>query len=129
MSHPFAFAATTSSRAPSFERRIATRETPKFLGLFRASWRRYDDFEPEVLEKDLERIRHFYQRSGYYGAEVRAGRVQQDGKFVDIEILIREGRSGARPLGLAPGSRGQAARARPSACKERIALGPGDVFD
>src|SRR4051812_48698448 len=27
--------------------RIATQETPKFLGLFRASWRRYDDFEPE----------------------------------------------------------------------------------
>ena len=71
--------------------RIATQETPKFLGLFRASWRRYDDFEPEVLEKDLERIRHFYERSGYYGAEVRAGRVKQDGKFVEVEILIREG--------------------------------------
>src|SRR5690242_16417631 len=69
---------------------IATQETPKFLGLFRASWRRYEDFEPEVLEKDLQRIEHYYKRHGFYDTQVRAGRVVPHGKFVDVEILIQE---------------------------------------
>src|SRR5262245_61788069 len=70
--------------------RIATQETPKFLGLFRASWRRYEDFEPEILDKDLQRIERFYRRHGYYDTHVRAGRVVPQGKFVDVEILIEE---------------------------------------
>src|SRR6185295_18283661 len=69
---------------------IATQETPKFLGLFRASWRRYEDFEPEVLDKDLQRIEHYYRRRGYYDTRVRAGRVIPYGKFVEVEILIDE---------------------------------------
>src|SRR5712672_2017730 len=73
------------------EERIATQEAPKFLGLFRASWRRYEDFVPEVLEKDLQRIAHYYQRRGFFETEVRAGRVLPKGKFVDVEIVIKEG--------------------------------------
>jgi outer membrane protein insertion porin family/translocation and assembly module TamA len=73
------------------EDRIATQETPKFLYFFRASWQRYEDFAPEVLQKDLERIQRHYQRRGYYGTEVRAGRVVPQGKFVYVEILIHQG--------------------------------------
>jgi outer membrane protein insertion porin family/translocation and assembly module TamA len=86
------FEGTGSLHGSDLRSRIATQEAPKFLGLFRASWQRYEDFEPEVLEKDLQRIEHYYRRRGYYDTEVRVGRVEPgDGKFVDVEILIREG--------------------------------------
>jgi outer membrane protein insertion porin family/translocation and assembly module TamA len=71
--------------------RIATQPTARFLGLFRASWLRYQDFEPAVLEKDLERIRHYYRRRGFFDAQVTVGRVVPQGKFVDILIEVREG--------------------------------------
>src|SRR5690348_13041520 len=107
---------------------IATQETPKFLGLFRASWRRYEDFEPEVLDKDLQRIEHYYKRRGYYDTRVRAGRVIPRGKFVDVEILVDESppvrvRSIA-VLGL---------DARPPNVRQRamdgVVLQPREVFD
>src|SRR5262249_21397096 len=68
------FEGTSQFGAGELSDHIATQETPKFLWFFRASWRRYEDFEPEVLEKDLQRIEHYYERHGYYGTHVRAGR-------------------------------------------------------
>jgi outer membrane protein insertion porin family/translocation and assembly module TamA len=108
--------------------RIATEETPKFLGLFRASWRRYEDFEPEILDKDLQRIEHYYRRHGYYETHVRAGRVTRQGKFVDVEILIDESEP-VRVRAMAvvgveslPQTEGQRVR-------ESIVLQVRDVFD
>src|SRR6188474_2748841 len=107
---------------------IATQETPKFLGLFRASWRRYEDFEPEILDKDLQRIEHYYKRRGYYDTRVRAGRVIPNGRFVDVEILIDESPPvrvrGIAVMGLesAPKIVGQRAR-------EGIVLQPREIFD
>ena len=122
------FRGTDELSNSDLEERIATQETPKFLGFFRASWRRYDEFAPEVLEKDLERIRHYYQRRGYYDTEVRAGRVVSKGKFVDVEILIREGKPvlvrAITLLGLEREPRRISRRAR-----EGIGLEEGAVFD
>jgi outer membrane protein insertion porin family/translocation and assembly module TamA len=110
------------------EERIATRETPKFLGLFRASWRRYEDFEPDVLAKDLERIRHYYQRRGFYDAEVLAGRILPQGKFVDVEILIREG-DPVRVHSVAPRGLENLPRQVGIRARERISLSQDDLFD
>ncbi len=107
--------------------RIATQETPKFLGLFRASWRRYEEFEPEVLEKDLERIEHYYQRRGFYETKVRAGRVVPRGKFVDVEILIQEGKPVHVRSVVITGMESKAALAL--RVKEGVLLDPGDVFN
>ena len=114
MSHPFAFAATTSSRAPNFERASRPKRRRNFWVSFVRRGGGTMISNPRSWKRILERIRHFYERSGYYGAEVRAGRVQQDGKFVDIEIVDPRRRPGARPLGVAPGTRGSVDELRPS---------------
>jgi outer membrane protein insertion porin family/translocation and assembly module TamA len=108
--------------------RIATQETPKFLGLFRASWRRYEDFEPEVLDKDLQRIEHYYRRRGYYETHVRAGRVVPMGKFVDVEILIDESRP-VRVRSMAVVGLENVPPAVGRRAREAILLQIGDVFD
>ncbi|HKQ69654.1 MAG TPA: POTRA domain-containing protein, partial [Polyangiaceae bacterium] len=115
-------------RSGQLEERIATQETPKFLGLFRASWRRYQDFAPEVLEKDLERLRHFYERHGYYDTQIRAGRVVESGKFVEVEILVQEG-----PPVLVHSIAVRGLEAKPTLLTVRVSdgltLDKGDVFD
>jgi outer membrane protein insertion porin family/translocation and assembly module TamA len=108
--------------------RIATRQAPKFLGVFRASWLRYEDFEPEVLAKDLERVRHYYQRRGYYDAEVRAGRILPEGKLVDVEVVVEEG-DPVRVHSVAAHGLEDKQRTVVERAKERIALSVGDVFD
>src|SRR5215471_13684736 len=107
---------------------IATQETPKFLGLFRASWRRYEDFEPEVLDKDLQRIEHYYKRHGYYETHVRAGRVVPIGNFVDVEILIEESQP-VRVRSMAIAGLENLPRAAGLRAREGVVLQAGDVFD
>lgn len=74
------------------EERIASRETPRFLGLF--SGVIYDDelFNRFVLERDLQRIERLYRARGYYQAHARAARVFRSGKKVRVEIVVEEGR-------------------------------------
>ncbi|MES1189168.1 MAG: BamA/TamA family outer membrane protein [Myxococcales bacterium] len=74
------------------EERIASRETPKFLGLFPGVI--YDDelFNRFVLERDLQRIERLYRSRGYYEAHARAGRVFRSGSKVRVEIVVEEGR-------------------------------------
>lgn len=74
------------------EERIASRETPKFLGLFPGVI--YDDelFNRFVLERDLQRIERLYRSRGYYQAHARAGRVYRSGAKVRVEIVVEEGR-------------------------------------
>jgi outer membrane protein insertion porin family/translocation and assembly module TamA len=55
------------------EERIATRETPRFLGLFPGVIYDYEVFNRFVLERDLQRIERFYQSRGYYKARARSG--------------------------------------------------------
>ena len=128
MSLPFVSPATARSRAPISRTASPPVKRPKFLGLFRSSWRRYEDFEPDVLAKDLERIRHYYQRRGFYDARsapvasfppVSSSRSRFSSRRVSRCGFTRS-RSGASREG----------RARSFfVSTERVALGPGDIFD
>ncbi|MEO8799355.1 MAG: POTRA domain-containing protein, partial [Polyangiaceae bacterium] len=72
--------------------KIATAETPKFLGLFRGVVYDYVIFDRFVLQRDLARIQRFYQARGYYDAKARAGRViRKNNNHVRVEIVVEEG--------------------------------------
>ena len=72
--------------------RIASRESPKFLGLFPGVIYDYEIFNRFVLERDLQRIERLYRSRGYYQAHARAGRVFRSGSKVRVEIVVEEGR-------------------------------------
>jgi outer membrane protein assembly factor BamA len=74
------------------EERIASRETPKFLGLFPGIIYDYEVFNRFVLERDLQRIERFYRSRGYYEAHARAAHVVRSGTKVRVEIVVEEGR-------------------------------------
>ena len=72
--------------------KIATAETPKFLGLFRGVVYEYEIFDRFVLQRDLARIERYYRARGYYDARARAGRViQKNDNHVAVEIVVEEG--------------------------------------
>jgi len=72
--------------------KIATRASPRFLGLFQGLVYDYEVFDRYVLERDLQRIERYYRARGYYWTRVRAGRVFQEGAHeVRVEILVEEG--------------------------------------
>ena len=71
---------------------IASRESPKLLGLFPGVIYDYEIFDRYVLERDLLRIERYYRARGFYHAKVRAGRVfYKSARQVSVEILIEEG--------------------------------------
>jgi outer membrane protein insertion porin family/translocation and assembly module TamA len=57
------------------EAKMATHETPRFLGLIPGVIYDYEVFNRYVLEKDLQRIERYYRARGYYRARARAARV------------------------------------------------------
>lgn len=72
--------------------KLATRGTPRFLGLFPGVVYDYEVLDHSVLARDLERVERFYRARGFYRAVVRAGRVYYDGpKKVRVEIVVDEG--------------------------------------
>jgi outer membrane protein assembly factor BamA len=74
------------------EEHIATRDSPKFLGLFSGVVYDYEVFDRYVLERDLQRIERYYRSRGFYWPHVRAGRVFETGpRKVKVEILVEEG--------------------------------------
>ncbi|HEY6080881.1 MAG TPA: POTRA domain-containing protein, partial [Polyangiaceae bacterium] len=73
------------------EARIASRQTPKFLGLFPGVIYDYEVFNRFVLERDLQRIERMYRARGYYEAHARAAHVFRSGAKVRVEIVIEEG--------------------------------------
>lgn len=99
------------------EERIATAETSHLLGgvikdvpilsVFDALTVDYERFDRFVLERDLARIERYYRARGFYGARVRAARVQRiggdrasgspgpegasGGDAVRVEIVVVEG--------------------------------------
>lgn len=71
---------------------IATRPTPKFLGLIEGLMFDYEVFDRYVLERDLQRIERYYRARGFYRCHVRAGRVFSTGpRQVSVEIVVEEG--------------------------------------
>ena len=71
---------------------IASRESPKFLGLFPGLIYDYEVFDRYVLERDLQRIERYYRARGFYHTKVRAGRVfYKSARQLSVEILVDEG--------------------------------------
>lgn len=74
------------------EAHMASRESPKFLGLFGGVLYDHQVFNRHVLEADLQRIERYYRARGYYRARVRAGRVDYVGdRHVHVQIIVEEG--------------------------------------
>jgi outer membrane protein assembly factor BamA len=72
--------------------KIATMESPRFLGLFPGVVYDYSVFNHNILQKDLARVEALYRSKGYYDAHARAGRVHRlDDRRVRVEILVVEG--------------------------------------
>ncbi len=71
---------------------IASRESPRFLGLFSGMIYDYEVFDHYIFERDLQRVERYYRARGFYHAKVRAGRVlNRTGRNVSVEILVEEG--------------------------------------
>lgn len=83
--------------------RIVTTETAHFppfewlsaapvLGIFDALTVEYAEYDRATLDRDLQRIKRFYQARGFFEAEVSAVRVVTTGSNrVRIELVVREG--------------------------------------
>jgi len=73
------------------EEKIASRETPRFLGLFPGVIYDYEVFNRFVLERDLQRVERLYRSRGFYQARARAAHVFRSGSKVRVEIVVEEG--------------------------------------
>jgi outer membrane protein insertion porin family/translocation and assembly module TamA len=74
------------------EAQIATRESPRFLGVVTGLVYHYEIFDRYVLERDLRRIERHCRSRGYYWSRVRAARVFNTGPGkVSVEIVVDEG--------------------------------------
>jgi outer membrane protein insertion porin family/translocation and assembly module TamA len=72
--------------------RVATTESPKFLGFFRGVVYEYSIFDRNILQRDLARVEAFYRSKGYYDAHARAGRILRiSDNHVRVEIVVEEG--------------------------------------
>lgn len=71
---------------------IATRASPKLLGLFRGVIFELQELHPTVLATDLSRVERHYRARGFYSAKVRAARVIRDVRGnVRVSIDVLEG--------------------------------------
>jgi len=78
--------------ADDLREKIATADSPKFLGVFQGVVYDWNVFDRFVLERDLQRIERYYRARGYYHARVRAGRVFfVSNNKVRVDIIIEEG--------------------------------------
>ena len=83
---------TSKVEAAEIEDKIATAESPRFLGLFRGIVLDYELFDPYVLERDLVRIERLYRARGFYEAHARAGRVEKiAASHVRVSVVVDEG--------------------------------------
>jgi len=83
---------TSKVEAAEVEDKIATAESPRFLGMFRGVVLDYELFDPYVLERDLARIERLYRARGFYEAHARAGRVEKVApSHVRVSVVIEEG--------------------------------------
>jgi len=73
--------------------KLATTESPRFLGIFRGLFFDYEIFDASMLQRDLARVERYYRGHGFLDAHARAGRVihESDGRHVRVEIVVDEG--------------------------------------
>ena len=78
--------------ASSIEEKLATAESPRFLGLWSGVAFDYELFDRFVLERDMARVERFYRARGFYEAHARVVRVVRKGEgHVAITIVVEEG--------------------------------------
>lgn len=78
--------------ASDIESKLATRESPRFLGLIPELIYDPEVFNPYVLERDLERVERYYESRGFYAAVARSGLVRYlDDSHVSVLIEVQEG--------------------------------------
>jgi outer membrane protein assembly factor BamA len=86
------FAGNEALDDDELKEKIASRESPRVLGLVAGVLDEYEVFDRYVLERDLERIQRYYRARGYYQARARIARVfHSSGRHVRVEIVIDEG--------------------------------------
>jgi outer membrane protein assembly factor BamA len=72
--------------------RLATEESPKFLGLFRGFANDYTIYDASVLQRDLARVERYYRGRGFFEAHARVGRVEYvSANHVRVQIVVDEG--------------------------------------
>jgi outer membrane protein insertion porin family/translocation and assembly module TamA len=72
--------------------KLATEDSPKFLGVFRGFLYDYEIFNRATLQRDLARVERYYRARGFYEAHARAGRVLTTSEgHVRVEIVVQEG--------------------------------------
>jgi outer membrane protein assembly factor BamA len=77
--------------ASEIRSKLATRASPRFLGLLPEFIYDPEILNPFVLEQDLRRVELYYQSRGFYAAIVRQGLVRyEDPSHVRVRIDVRE---------------------------------------
>jgi len=72
--------------------KLATTESPRFLGLFPGLFYEYEIFDAAMLQRDLARVERYYRGHGFLEAHARAGRVVHErNDHVRIEIVVDPG--------------------------------------
>jgi outer membrane translocation and assembly module TamA len=72
--------------------KLATDESPRFLGVLQGVANDYTIYDSSVLQRDLARVERYYRGRGFFEAHVRVGRViHTSGSHVRIAIVIDEG--------------------------------------
>jgi outer membrane protein insertion porin family/translocation and assembly module TamA len=72
--------------------RLATTESPKFLGLMRGVVYDYSIYDVSVLQRDLARLERYYRGRGFLDARARAARVTQISEnHVRVDVTVDEG--------------------------------------
>ncbi|MCU0692407.1 MAG: BamA/TamA family outer membrane protein [Polyangiaceae bacterium] len=90
--HEIAFEGNDSISEEDIEERLATQETPKFLGLFRGVVFDYQLLDRRVVAKDVARVVRYYRSRGYYEAKVRELRTEEiDASHTRVVMVVQEG--------------------------------------
>jgi outer membrane protein assembly factor BamA len=89
-------AGTRNIDLSDLEEKLATRESPRFLGLFDGLVFEYEIYDEHALARDLQRIERYLRARGYYDARVRLARVyapnvEAKNPRVYVTIGIEEG--------------------------------------
>ena len=72
--------------------RLATTESPRFLGLMRGVVYDYSIYDDSVLQRDLARVERYYRGRGFLDAHARAARVTKvSANHVRVDITVDEG--------------------------------------
>jgi outer membrane protein insertion porin family/translocation and assembly module TamA len=71
--------------------KIATRASPRFLGMFRGIVYEHETFDRHALRRDLLRIERWLVARGYHEAHVKVARVVENGDKVHVTLEVEQG--------------------------------------